>query len=61
MTGFLVGWGVFWFLFWLTGVGLGLLAKDYEVTSASLLLVGVSVIFLIAVGVGLMFVPAAGC
>jgi hypothetical protein len=55
MIAFLVGWGVFWFLFWLAGTGLGLLIKDDGVTGVSLLLLGVSSFYLIAVGIGSMF------
>lgn len=60
MIGFLVGWGVFWFLIWLAGVGLGLLVKDDGVTGVSLLMLGVSSIFLIAVGIGSMVSSAMG-
>lgn len=60
MTAFLVGWGAFWFLFWMAGTGLGLLAKDEGVLGVSLIMFGVSAIFLVAVGIGSM-VAGSGC
>lgn len=60
MIAFLVGWGAFWFLFWLAGVGLGLLVRDDGVIGVSLLMLGVSSIFLVAVGIGSMVGSAMG-
>ena len=54
MIGFLVGWGVFWFLIWMAGIGLGLLVRDQQIIGVSLLMWLVSSIFLIAVGIGAM-------
>lgn len=61
MISFLVGWGAFWLLFWLAGMGLGLLTRQDGITGVSLIMSAVSVIFLVAVGVVSMVSSAAAC
>lgn len=59
MMAFLVGWGVFWLLFWLGAALLGMLLEDRDAMGAGFLMTGVASIFLIAVGVGSWYAKAA--
>lgn len=59
MMAFLVGWGVFWLLFWIGALVLGSLGEDGEIMFASALMLFVASIFLIAVGVGSWYATAA--
>ena len=52
MFGFLVGWGVFWLLLWVTSFMAGILGNSDGLTGLGVLGTMVSVIFLIAVFVG---------